>query len=112
VQLWINQGAPCERRGRGALVEIEALKRWRSAPGEIDLDRVAAGLWRAFTRAPEGYAEPAWAGLNVGRWRAAALLAEAYVSLHIEITGRPPESVPSYIRSLEEIARQGTPFAK
>lgn len=114
VQNWLSQGAPrFGQRGRGALVDPEALLQWRSTRKEVDLSRIAAGLWRAYAMAPEGYKEPAWAELGVGRFKAAALLAESFAAIAIELTGKPPEKVPLEIQRLTAIAlRKETPYTE
>jgi len=70
------------------------------------LDLVAAGLWHAFTHAPVGYREPAWAELSIGRFKAAALMAETFTAICVQITGSPPATLPRQIEQLVSIATQ------
>jgi hypothetical protein len=95
-----------EPRHRGSLVDVQQLERWRMEhAARLPLLRlVAAGLWRAYVCAPEGYREPAWAELGVGRFRAAALLAETFTAIAIEISGSPPDTLPQQIEQLAAIA--------
>jgi transposase-like protein len=118
VRRWIRKdGAPCAAlggpgRGRGALVNVEDLKRWRAARAGIDVGSAAApdfaaivarGLMRAFRRGTQGETDPTWARLADKRSRAAIILGDAYLSIIFEMTGREPaewSSIPAEIKTL------------
>jgi hypothetical protein len=61
-------------------------------------------LLRAFTHALEGDAEPKWQMLGDRGSRAAVILAAAYVSIIVELTGKPPAGLPDSVQTLQRIA--------
>jgi len=107
VRRWIRAGAPAVRpgevgRNKGAIVDVTALRRWRAGidaaefPGAtLTREDLARGLWNAFTRAPEGFAQPAWAELRLSRLQAAALLLETYREIVRCAEGHYPVVLPS-----------------
>jgi hypothetical protein len=118
VRRWITgeNGPPCARpgqpgRGRGALVNLEDLRRWRAqragivvASAGVDLDGVARGLLAAFKRGNAGETDPIWRQLGDKSNRGALILSEAYTSIAREVTGREPETVPPEIETLRKCA--------
>jgi hypothetical protein len=121
VRRWIRDGAPCERLGargpgRGALVVLEKLKRWRAKQAGIAVDGVAGppdfsaivacGLYQAFTRGTGGKSKPTWEELFDQGNRAALILSGAYVSIMHVLTGREPDpgSLPPEIQFLHKRA--------
>jgi len=105
VRRWIREGAPCERLGgrgpgRGSLVVVDDLKRWRAGRAGLIVGEsagpdlsviVARGLLRAFKRGTKGTTEPTWVKLGDNGSRAAIILADAYTAIFFELTGREPE---------------------
>ena len=112
IQNWIRAGAPTvtlggSGPGRGSTVHVDDLRRWRDRSGDpapIDTASIDEALWSAFTRAPEGYARPAWQELGLSRRQAASFLVEMFSVLHIGLSGRPPEALPPNCEALFRIA--------
>ena len=111
LRKWIAQGAPCARpgepgRGKGALVCVIDLKRWRAkVEGTSREEELAAlaGILRDFERR-----YPDAAGLPP-----AAILAAAFRYVRTRRVGTPlDDPVPADIQALEELALQCKPPAK
>jgi hypothetical protein len=121
VRGWIRRGAPTIElgsvgRGRGSRVDVAALRAWRSGvstSSTVDLDRIATGMWAAYSRAPEGESRPTWQTLGVDRDRAAAMLVATYYEIARSVTGRYPEQLPAEIERLfaisQDSVRRGSP---
>lgn len=116
VRRWVREGAPTVRlgevgRGRGSLVEAEALRRWRegtpASPEGLTLATVAAALYDAYRRAPEGHSQPAWAELGLSHQQAAVLLVEAYREIARSVEGRYPDALPEEMARLASIVSRG-----
>jgi hypothetical protein len=106
VRVWIRRGAPVVQPGangpgRGALVDIEKLRRWRARTADdaplvaFDADLIARGAMAAYRNRDIGLTDR----------QAAALLAEAWAQIVREATGHPPsEPWPGEIATLIAIA--------
>jgi hypothetical protein len=117
LRRWIAEGAPCARRGgsgrgKGALVDLDALRRWKAltpngvnAPGLAEFLQRLAPLLLEFHR--NGREIDGWHRvLGIESFRAAAYLVGLYELLELRLT-REPSDRPPEILLLEEIARQG-----
>jgi hypothetical protein len=116
VQHWLRRGAPTVRpgavgRGRGALVDIEALRRWRYgalAPAQIDSESLASAMLAAFQRPAEGYGgAPIWAELDLSQRQAAVLWVMLYTPLVRNLTGKAiatADELPPEMRSIYRIS--------
>lgn len=114
VRRWIAEGAPCiapgaSGRGRGALVEVEALRRWRatrSVAGQ-DLEEldsaIAAGLWSAYFRPAPGESDSVWKLAGVRREAAALILATAFDAIFRERFRCNPRDFPPQIAKLRAV---------
>jgi hypothetical protein len=109
---WLREGAPTVQpgevgRGRGALVEVEALKRWRAgispmAEG-IPIETIVKAISNCYSRAPEGHSQPAWAEIGLSHRQAAALLVEMYREIVRTATGKYPDTLPAQIEPIFSI---------
>jgi len=110
LQAWIRQGAPTASlgavgRGRGALVVVDELRRWRAGrasgdaqlPISVDLGAIARAILRAHVKPTDGRMFPTWKAHRTVKGAAAAQAYAIFQALAVELTGRPvPEaSLPS-----------------
>jgi hypothetical protein len=114
LRSWIRHGAPVVQPGgtgpgEGALVDLEALRRWRGRSADdaplvaIDGDSIARGLLAA-------YRARLHRDLGLTDRQAAALLAESWAHTVREATGHPPsEPWPEQIATLISIAASSRP---
>jgi len=118
LRRWVRLGAPTVRpgeagRGNGSLVEVTALSEWRvqRAGAVLPADRAAAylalqiassGIWRAFTKPPEGSAVQLWKALGLPRDEVGALLLQVFEEIARQATGHPvaDDELPAEIRRL------------
>jgi hypothetical protein len=101
VRRWLREGAPCARPGgrgpgRGALVVVEDLQRWRERSPEVVMQKVAAAIVDTLRR-DAGEGEPAHRTLGIRAPAAAALLAMAFERIHRAVTGRDAAELPAEI---------------
>lgn len=106
VQKWIQKGAPCRSpgqpgRGRGAIVNISDLVRWKTGTlGRIDDDeqigRLAAVLWDVFLRDSGGDR------IGITKRETAGLLILVFERFHRNVTHEP---VPELEKLPEEIKK-------
>ena len=109
VRGWIRRGAPVVQPGangpgRGALVDLEAVRRWRArAADDAPLVAIDAGLIARGALA--AYRAGLHRDLGITDRQAAALLAESWAHTVREATGHPPsEPWPEQIATLIAIA--------
>lgn len=110
VRRYVQAGAPCVSpgevgRGKGALIDIDALQQWlanRAAPGlassaqSIQLEQIAESLWRVLRN------DRAAEKLALSERQAAGLLLLAYERLAKDLTREPVdiEELPARMNQL------------
>jgi len=115
LRRWIAEGAPCVSpgepgRGNGALVDLDALRRWRvresAGPPSRgpDLQWLAGALLDFYMR-NSGNDEPAHRTVGIPDRQAAFYLALAFEYVAQRLTGRN-EELPAEIKRLVETARK------
>lgn len=116
VRRWVQAGAPCASpgaagRGKGALVDVAAIARWRSGtaePGHAELlAKLSAALWNVFKR-DAGLGDPGHIALGMRDYQAAAYLALVFERCARDLTGSVPEPLPAEMRDLLVLVEQTT----
>lgn len=104
VRLWVRTGAPCIKRTRPLLVDVEALRRWRDSQHADIAGQLGVALLDVLRR-DCGVGVPAHMQLGIPASKAAALLVVAFDRAHAVLVG--PEAVrplPECVRQLRTIA--------
>lgn len=100
LRRWIQRGAPCERlggvgRGNGSLVDVEAIRRWRSGGNDVGASELLAELDEAmvdFLRRSSGLdGQPAHLSLGLKEHIAAAYLAVLFRYFEKRVGGSATE---------------------
>jgi hypothetical protein len=118
VRGWLRQGAPCVQAatgsgpGRGSLVDVEELRRWRERGAEACLPAIAQALLDTFRR-DGGEGIPIHRSLGVSDRAAAALLVTVYHRIHHRLVGcdpveLPPELESVFFQSLHSVGNRST----
>lgn len=99
VRVWLRRGAPCVRRDRPALVNVEDLRVWRKGN---TVETIARALLDVLRRE---YAEgkPAHQLIGLQAAASAKLLLAAYDRIHIALEGHEPE--PPYSEAIRQLRR-------
>lgn len=104
VRGWVRAGAPCIKRTRPLLVEVEALRAWRAGQHADVPERIATALLDTLRR-DAGNGQPAHRALGIPDRSAAVLALFAFDRLCRELTGKESATpLPEPVRALRVIA--------
>ena len=115
VRRWIAQGAPTvalgkDGRGNGSLVDVDALRAWRTGVAaqrgdDAVLRDVAIGIRRVYSDNVEGHGKPAHKIVSLADYEGAAFLVQVFFSVAQQVLGRFPDELPQEISDLEQIVK-------